>query len=111
MSSSVPKTTKAIQYVGVGGPEVIELAEIETPVPKPDEILVKVEWAGVNFGSLCSLMASLAPCIGLKVDNLLYYDATWLVLLTISRDSMISYVTPAPVCCCLWGLEICHNRT
>lgn len=51
MSSSVPKTTKAVQYTKVGGPEVIELAEVETATPKPDEILVKIEWAGVNFSS------------------------------------------------------------
>lgn len=49
MSPSVPKTSKAIQYVAQGGPEVIEEAEVETAVPKADEILVKIEWAGVNF--------------------------------------------------------------
>lgn len=49
MSTSVPKTNKVIQYTKVGGPEVIEQVEVETATPKPDEILVKIEWAGVNF--------------------------------------------------------------
>lgn len=33
-----------------GGPEVLRFAERETPRPGPDEILVEVEVAGVNFG-------------------------------------------------------------
>ena len=32
-----------------GGPEVLELAEVERPVPGPGQLLVKVAAAGVNF--------------------------------------------------------------
>lgn len=39
---------KAIQVKQFGEPEVMQLAEVETPSPKDDEILVKVEAAGVN---------------------------------------------------------------
>ncbi|MEQ9463673.1 MAG: NADP-dependent oxidoreductase [Haliea sp.] len=31
-----------------GGPEVLRYAEIETPVPQPGEVLIKVAYAGVN---------------------------------------------------------------
>lgn len=49
----IPKTTRAIQFAKNGGPEVIELTEIDTPTPKADEILVKIEWGGVNFSKSC----------------------------------------------------------
>ena len=40
--------TKAIQYTQLGGPEVLSVAEIETPVAGPGEVLIQVEAAGVN---------------------------------------------------------------
>ncbi len=39
---------KAVQIHQFGGPEVMNLEEIERPVPAPDEILVKVYASGVN---------------------------------------------------------------
>ncbi|MGA2855424.1 MAG: quinone oxidoreductase [Candidatus Sulfotelmatobacter sp.] len=39
---------KAIRVQHTGGPEVLELAEIPVPQPKPPEALVKVNVAGVN---------------------------------------------------------------
>jgi NADPH:quinone reductase-like Zn-dependent oxidoreductase len=39
---------KAIRINKFGGPEVMKLEEIERPVPKPDEILIKVYASGVN---------------------------------------------------------------
>jgi NADPH2:quinone reductase len=39
---------KAIRVQHTGGPEVLELAEVPTPQPKPTEALVKVSVAGVN---------------------------------------------------------------
>jgi NADPH:quinone reductase-like Zn-dependent oxidoreductase len=39
---------KAIRVQHTGGPEVMELAEVPTPQPKPNEVLVKVSVAGVN---------------------------------------------------------------
>jgi NADPH:quinone reductase len=39
---------KAIRVQRKGGPEVLELAEVPTPQPKPAEALVKVSVAGVN---------------------------------------------------------------
>ncbi|WWC85262.1 uncharacterized protein L201_000124 [Kwoniella dendrophila CBS 6074] len=49
MSTEIPKTIKAIQVDKAGGPEVNVLREIPTPVPKDDELLIKVEWTGVNY--------------------------------------------------------------
>ncbi len=39
---------KAIRVQHTGGPEVMELAEVPTPQPKPAEALVKISVAGVN---------------------------------------------------------------
>jgi NADPH:quinone reductase len=39
---------KAIVMTAVGGPEVLQLAEIPTPSPGPNQILVRVKAAGVN---------------------------------------------------------------
>jgi NADPH:quinone reductase len=40
---------KAIRFHAYGGPEVLQLEEIPVPEIKPDEILVRVRAAGVNF--------------------------------------------------------------
>jgi NADPH:quinone reductase len=40
---------KAIQVSQTGGPEVLTLVEVSTPEPKPNEALVQIKAAGVNF--------------------------------------------------------------
>jgi NADPH:quinone reductase len=40
---------KAIQVTRVGGPEVLTLTDVATPSPKPNEALVQIKTAGVNF--------------------------------------------------------------
>ncbi len=40
---------KAIQVQKTGGPEVLTLVDLPVPEPKPNEALVKVSAAGVNF--------------------------------------------------------------
>src|SRR5437667_10820208 len=40
---------KAIQVSQVGGPEVLQLVDLPIPNPKPNEALVRIEAAGVNF--------------------------------------------------------------
>jgi len=40
---------KAIQVATVGGPEVLILVELPVPDPKPNEVLVQIKAAGVNF--------------------------------------------------------------
>jgi NADPH2:quinone reductase len=41
---------RAIQMTEFGGPEVLKLTELPTPVPGPEEILIRVNRAGLNFG-------------------------------------------------------------
>jgi hypothetical protein len=50
LTMSIPTTTKAIIFAKNGGPEVLEFTP-NHPIPEvsPTEILVKVEYAGVNF--------------------------------------------------------------
>jgi NADPH:quinone reductase len=40
---------KAIQIKQTGGPEVMELVDLPVPQPKPNEAVVKIQVAGVNF--------------------------------------------------------------
>jgi len=40
---------KAIQIRQTGGPEVLQVADLPVPQPKPSEAVVKVEASGVNF--------------------------------------------------------------
>ncbi|HEY8187232.1 MAG TPA: quinone oxidoreductase [Pyrinomonadaceae bacterium] len=40
---------KAIQVAELGGPEVLKLVDLPVPDPKPNEALVQIEAAGVNF--------------------------------------------------------------
>ena len=40
---------KAIQVARVGGPEALTLVEVPVPDPKPNEALVQIKLAGVNF--------------------------------------------------------------
>ena len=40
---------KAIQIKQTGGPEVMELADLPVPQPKPNEAVIKVQAVGVNF--------------------------------------------------------------
>jgi len=39
---------KAVVYDTFGGPEVLQLADVDTPAPGPNEVLVKVHAAALN---------------------------------------------------------------
>ncbi len=43
---------KAIRIHETGGPEVMRLEEIEQPVPKAGEVLIKIAAAGINYADL-----------------------------------------------------------
>jgi NADPH:quinone reductase len=40
---------RAIRFSRTGGPEVLEFVEVETPQPRPGQILVRHEAVGINF--------------------------------------------------------------
>jgi NADPH2:quinone reductase len=40
---------RAIRFSRTGGPDVLELVEVETPQPRPGQILVRHEAVGINF--------------------------------------------------------------
>jgi NADPH2:quinone reductase len=40
---------RAVRITETGGPEVLKLAEVETPAPRPGEILLRHEAIGLNF--------------------------------------------------------------
>ena len=47
---------RAVVLAGYGGPEVLQLADVDDPVPGPDEILVDVHHAGVNRADVLQRM-------------------------------------------------------
>lgn len=56
MSSAIPKTQIAAQIEAYGGTEVVQLKK-DAPVPeiKPTELLIKNEYAGINFVDIVRL--------------------------------------------------------
>lgn len=46
--SANPRRERIVQFSRLGGPEVLEFAEIATPVPGDDEVLIRVKAIGVN---------------------------------------------------------------
>ena len=40
---------RAIQLTEFGGPEVLEMVDVDVPEPGPDEVLIRVSHAGINF--------------------------------------------------------------
>jgi NADPH2:quinone reductase len=50
--TSEPTTMRAIHNVALGGPEVLQVAEVPVPVAGEDETLIKVDRAGINFSDI-----------------------------------------------------------
>ncbi len=46
--TSVPTTMTAVEIIGKGGPEVLQVSEIPTPSPGDGQVLIAVEAAGLN---------------------------------------------------------------
>jgi NADPH:quinone reductase-like Zn-dependent oxidoreductase len=53
---------KAIVYYEYGSPDVLQLAEISKPTPKPNELLVKVNTTSVSYGEIAArTFANVSP--------------------------------------------------
>jgi NADPH:quinone reductase len=69
----IPQTMPYIQANGAGGPEVLGLASGPVPVPRPDEVLIRVQAAGVNRPDVSQRQGSYppppgaSPILGLEV--------------------------------------------
>ena len=45
----ITEIMKAMMSAAPGGPETLELVEVETPAPGPGQVLISVKAAGVNY--------------------------------------------------------------
>ena len=69
----VPKTMTHIEMTSPGGPEVLRTTTGPVPVPKPDEVLIRVLAAGVNRPDVAQRSGSYppppgaSPLLGLEV--------------------------------------------
>jgi NADPH2:quinone reductase len=60
----VPQTMNYVHANGAGGPEVLGLATGPVPVPKPDEVLIRVQAAGVNRPDVAQRQGTYPPPSG-----------------------------------------------
>ncbi len=59
---------KAVRFSGKGGPEVVELAEVEQPAPQRGEVLVRVRAAAMNRADLLQRRGLYPPPPGFRED-------------------------------------------
>ena len=70
---SIPPTMTYVLADGAGVPEVLKLATGPTPTPRPDEVLIRVQAAGVNRPDIAQRQGSYppppgaSPILGLEV--------------------------------------------
>lgn len=65
MNTQTQQNMKAVRIRAFGGPEALEIQEISIPTPGPDEVLVRVEAAGVNRPDLLQRIGKYPPPPGI----------------------------------------------
>jgi NADPH2:quinone reductase len=71
----IPQTMTYVHATGPGEPEVLGLATGPTPAPKPDEVLIRVQAAGVNRPDVAQRQGTYppppgaSPILGLEVSG------------------------------------------
>ena len=58
---SLPKTMRAVEITKPGGPEVLQICERPVPLPAYGEVLIRLEYAGVNRPDALQRAGSYAP--------------------------------------------------
>ena len=66
---------KASVYDEYGGPEVLQLKEIEKPIPKDNEVCIKVQATTVNYGDLTARNFRYMSLSKFNMPLLLYYPS------------------------------------
>lgn len=72
---ALPSTMRIIEAAQPGGPEVLRPSSAALPMPKPDEVLIRVQVAGVNRPDVAQRSGSYppppgaSPLIGLEVSG------------------------------------------
>lgn len=58
---TLPASMRAIEITQPGGPEVLQVADVPVPVPGAGQILIRVDWAGVNRPDALQRAGAYAP--------------------------------------------------
>lgn len=66
---------KAIVYKTYGAPEVLQLAEVEKPAPKDDELLIKIDAVAINYGDVLARNFGNTPPSKFNMPFLFYFPA------------------------------------
>ncbi len=61
MTQSLPSKMRFIEVSAPGGPEAMHVATTDLPVPKPDEVLIRVHASGVNRPDVAQRMGAYPP--------------------------------------------------
>ena len=75
MSQELPETMTAMGYDAPGGPEVLHAVELRVPAPGPEQVLIRVAYAGVNRPDVLQRRGlyppppGASPLLGLEVSG------------------------------------------
>jgi len=61
---------RAVGFDVIGGPEVLRQVELPIPAPGPGEVLIRVAYAGVNYGEVQHRLGDFGPPDGIEVPGL-----------------------------------------